>query len=158
DKIVQKAIEAGAVPARGTAPLNMIPARIENQIKPSLHIDVCRSEIRQGEYGNIVWREVEINWPEFVQYAEANLIPPWASVSLGREPARPKTRGRKTIPESHKSEILAKFDEMKIFPKRGGLTAAARELSKTFPKYKLDSIRKIIQRRYRERCAEPHSD
>ncbi len=65
------------------------------------------------------------------------------------------SRGRKTRPKTRIKAILAEYDhlcdEESISFDRGGLQKAAEAILKNFPAYKIDSIRKIIQKTHNER-------
>ncbi|MCH8112709.1 MAG: hypothetical protein IH905_12265 [Proteobacteria bacterium] len=65
------------------------------------------------------------------------------------------TPGRKTRVKTRNDAILAEYDclcdEGRIIFDHGGLQKAAEAILKNFPAYKIDSIRKIIQKTHNER-------
>jgi hypothetical protein len=97
-----------------------------------------------------------LNWGEFVEFVDRN-APPWRLSAIRQwidaqsmDNSRPG--GRKTAVETLKEEILSAFERKQLTCKRGELSGIASELQQEFPSYKTDSIRKMIQDSYRERC------
>jgi hypothetical protein len=146
EEFVVKAVESGEVPVRGVRDFEALPRRIERQIG-----ELARIEVRASFIFSIHnWREVQIEWSSFANYAKENLIPTWWK----RHEPQPIPVGRKTKENTKKAEIIRSFESMamngEVSLTRGGLTAAANSLQEQFSDYRPDSIRKIIQPAFNE--------
>jgi hypothetical protein len=108
-QLIERVVRSGEVPVRGLYDqVNLIPARIEKKITSEMEVNVDFSLI-QDRFA-ILWRSVEISWPECVQYCEANLIPPWAHV-----PTQHQARGPKPDKlEDAKRAMLAEIREQRL--------------------------------------------
>jgi hypothetical protein len=148
-EIVQHATLSGMTPVRGIAPGDVTHRIISDMLRPSMHVDinVRSSEIREDR--TVLWCDVEVSLQEFLLYVEENLVPNWA-----RRP-RISVRGRKTEKKTRRPEILTEFDKQSPSGKRGELTTIAKQLTKKFPDYKADTIRKMIQPMYRRKVSKP---
>ena len=74
-----------------------------------MKIDVLQCTVHD-QWGSILWRDVEINWPECLDYCEVNCVPAWATVPAKQEPrARKPTRF-----EEAKTAMLEEIRENRI--------------------------------------------
>lgn len=149
-EMTQHAVLSRETPVRGIAAGNILHHIITGELKSDMRVVISfpLSEIHENGYRAVFWRDIQIIWPKFLSYVNNNLLPPRAR-AMGSS-----GRGRKKATETLKDKIHAEFETMTLSCKWGELTRIAKKLSKQFSPYKTDTIRKMIQLSYKQKCAE----
>jgi hypothetical protein len=106
-----------------------------------------------------LWMAVEVKWKSFLAYCRDNLFPEGIANQINpwNAGADRKGVGRKPKKLTRKDEILQAFEQINITGKHGEQKEIAEMLVKDFTDYEVDSIRRMIAPRYRERKPKDNS-
>jgi hypothetical protein len=148
EQATENAVQSGRIDVRGMkygGAVRFVPELIE--ITERMRVTVWSSTISVEH--RPLWTELEVNWPVFLEYCRKYAFP--AGTPDQEDGELHEGPGRKTAAETRKQEMLAEFERMPVDGHHGEQTACAEKLHKKFKKYKVDTIKRMIRQRWKEK-------
>jgi hypothetical protein len=127
-ELVERTVHSGEVPVRGSPrQIDSIPVRIEKLINSEMRVDIGNLSFIYDRVKNIVWWNIQIDWPKCVAYCKANLIPLSSSIQEQRQ-----REGRPPKKFEAVKNAMRRAIELKEISREELATMEGKELAHTF--------------------------